>query len=340
MGIKAKLQNFETALYYLNQSLRRRIRWVMIYATNRCNARCVHCKIWEQNPKVDLSPEVIEGIVDAECTNSSHYHTSYGLEGGEFLLHPRFREILDLVKDREYILLSNGFLDDLLIDVVYEFEVENLHVSLDGGKETHALIRGIDIFDKIDHIVNELRARTDITLVYSATPWNSYKDFLFVKNYCKERGIGFAVSVFANFSLFDVEDMFKRETNVLQGYDLRDETDPYLLCYQDWLQGRARIPCQSIGGRIVVYPNGDLPLCCHKKITLGNLYEQSLDEIWSSGETKRIQKQFLGSCNDCWISFHKNYDFFYINTLNRCFPEFLTRKILGDFSNQCALCVF
>jgi MoaA/NifB/PqqE/SkfB family radical SAM enzyme len=328
-------RNIKAALYYRNQFSGRHIRWVMIYATNRCNACCKHCRIWVQNPKIDLNPEVVEGIVKARCTNSRFYPTSFGLEGGEFLLHPKYKEILDLVKDRDYLLLSNAMLDDLLIDTVREFGVKRLHVSLDGTRETHKRVRGVDLFDKVDHVVNEVRDQTEITLVYTASPWNSCKDFLFVKDYCKKKGIGFAISIFADFRLFDVNDAFEKKPNVLQGYDLKTVTNPYMRCYQNWLEGDAKVPCQSPLCRIVVYPNGDLPFCCHKKILLGNLYEKSLDEIWYSEETKRTQKQFIGFCNDCWISFHRPVDFFYIEMLNRCFPKFVVKKMVGDYSYKC-----
>ena len=329
-------RNTKAAVYYLNQFAGRHIRWVMLYATNRCNACCKHCKIWAQKPKIDLSPHVVESIVNAKCTNSRLYPTSYGLEGGEFLLHPHYKEILDLVKDRDYILLSNAVLDDILIDTVREFKVKHLHVSLDGTKETHKRVRGVDLFDKVDHVVNEVRHQTEITLVYTASPWNSYKDFLFVKDYCKKKEIGFAISIFADFRLFDVNDAFEKKSNVLQGYDLKTETDPYLLRYQDWLKGNAKIPCQSPLCRVVVYPNGDVPFCCHKEILLGNLYEKSLDEIWRSEETKKVQKQFIGSCNDCWISFHRKFDLSYFETLNRGLPKLLTKKIVSDCEHKCA----
>ena len=336
MNAKKSLRNTKTAVYYLNQFVGRHIRWVMLYATNRCNACCKHCKIWAQNPKIDLSPAVVEAIVNAKCTNSRFYPTSFGLEGGEFLLHPQYKEILDLVKDRDYILLSNAMLDDLLIDTVREFGVKHLHVSLDGPRETHRRVRGVDLFDKVDHVVNEVRGQTEITLVYTASPWNSYKDFLFVKDYCKKIGIGFAISIFADFKLFDVNDAFEKKSNVLQGYDLKTEADPYMLCYPDWLDGNSKIPCRSPLCRIVVYPNGDVPFCCHKEIMLGKLYEKSLDEIWNSEKTKRIQKQFIGSCNDCWISFHRKFDLSYFETLNRGLPKLLTKKLGSDYACKCA----
>ncbi|HEY4674604.1 MAG TPA: radical SAM protein [Candidatus Bathyarchaeia archaeon] len=335
MNTKISLRNTKTAVYYLNQFARRHIRWVMLYATNRCNACCKHCRIWAQNPKIDLSPAVVESIVNAKCTNSRFYPTGFSLEGGDFLLHPQYKEILDLVKDRDYILSLNAMLDDLLIDTVREFGVKHLNISLDGTRETHKRVRGVDLFDKVDHVVNELRGQTEIKLVYTASPWNSYKDILFVKDYCKKKQVGFEISIFANFKLFDINDAFEKKSNVLQGYNLKTETDPYMLCYEDWLKGNAKIPCQSPLCKIVVYPNGDVPFCCHKEILLGNLYKASLDEIWNSDRTKRVQKQFIGSCNDCWSSFHKHVDFFYIEMLNRCFPKFIVKKIVGDYSYKC-----
>jgi MoaA/NifB/PqqE/SkfB family radical SAM enzyme len=328
MGLFSYFRNLKNALYYYNMARGRHLRVFMFYTTNRCNCRCLHCNIWRKEPKVDLSPDIVESVINAECTNSRFYPILFGLEGGEFLLHPKHREILEIVKDRDYLLLSNAVLDDLLIDTVREFNVQKLHISLDGCRETHARIRGIDNFRKIDHVVKELRKETTITLVYTFTPYNSYKDFMFVKNYTKQMGVNMTYSIFEDITYFDVGDAFKERANVLEGYDLKGKTDPYLLYYQDWLGGRIKVPCFSPLYRLICYPNGDVPLCHREKIILGNLYEKSLDEIWHSKRTKEIQKRFTGSCNDCWTCYHRPADLFYIRILSKGFPQFITKKLL------------
>ena len=186
--------------------------------------------------------------------------------------------------------------------------------------------------DDVSNIIQVTKTTPKRITFYTASPWNSYKEFLFVKDYSRKKEVGFAVSIFADFKLFDVNDVFKKKIDVLQGYDLKIETDPYILCYPDWLEGHSRVPCQSPLCRIVVYPDGDVPFCCHKDLILGNLYQQSLDEIWNSAETKRIQNQFIGSCNDCWISFHRKFDLSYFETLDRGLPKLLAKKLGSNYT--------
>ncbi|OGW47857.1 MAG: hypothetical protein A2Y66_02130 [Nitrospirae bacterium RBG_13_41_22] len=301
----------------------------MIYATNRCNSRCNHCNIWKQTPKTDISLNVVEDIISAKCTNSNFYETSFGLEGGEFILHPKYREILELVKDRDHILLSNAILDDRLINAVREFKVKNVHISLDGNRDGYIKVRGIDNFDKINHVVQELKNETRIKMVYSATPFNKPSDFEFVKKYCKKNNVEMGISIFANYRLFEIDKGFKKNENVIKNYNLRNINNDYVKTYKKWIAGKTKLPCISPLFKIVCYPNGDIPFCCGRKEILGNLYQKSLDEIWYSKKTKKIQKSIINKCNQCWISYHRPSDFFYINLFKKCMPEPIVKKVLG-----------
>jgi hypothetical protein len=81
----------------------------------------------------------------------------------------------------------------------------------------------------------------------------------------------------------------------------------YLDYHDDWLRGEKRLPCFSIFRSAIVYPEGDLYFCHHRQKLLGNLHEQSMDEIWDSKRTKEIQKEHL-YCNKCWCIFHRLSD--------------------------------
>ncbi len=71
-----------------------------------------------------------------------------------------------------------------------------------------------------------------------------------------------------------------------------------------------KLSCCSIPGqRILLLPNegrADLPENLDLKI--GNVFRQSLDEIFNGPDTQKIQKEYVHNCNQCWLNFHRKYD--------------------------------
>lgn len=73
---------------YLNNIMRprhKRLSQLMIYATTACQSQCKHCNIWQKRVE-HLSLDDIKSIMASQCVSR---HTTVGLEGGEFILHPQ-----------------------------------------------------------------------------------------------------------------------------------------------------------------------------------------------------------------------------------------------------------
>ena len=93
---------------YLNNVMRprhKRLSQLMIYATTACQSQCKHCNIWKK--KVEhLSIDDIQQVMESRCVTR---HTTVGLEGGEFILHPQVGEIMAWFQEHHpnYTLLSN-----------------------------------------------------------------------------------------------------------------------------------------------------------------------------------------------------------------------------------------
>ena len=324
-------------LFYLTNSFyvsymrrKRKILTFMFYTTNRCNSRCKTCHIWKSRPKMDLPLKLIEDVLDSDSVSSI---TNFGLEGGEFILHPRFIEIIRMLSGRNYILLSNGVLDDRLIEVVKEYGVPHIHLSLDGDRRTHEDIRGTDNYDSVIRIIEELNGSTKISVVFTISPWNTLDDFCHVKGLCEKYNVRFTYTVYDDFFLFDLGENIVRENFLTENDGYRFQ-DYYLDFYKNWVEGEARFPCLSIANRIVVFPNGDIPLCSKKNIVLGNLYDNTLDEIWNCDRTKKLQKQYR-NCNDCWISFHRAFDLEYIQSLEHIVPKRFVELLINSSYRFC-----
>lgn len=282
---------------------RRKLKNIVIYTTDRCNSKCKTCFIWKKQPKTDIPVAVVEKILNDETSKGAIFK----ITGGEFLLHPKYREILLLLNELgvEYQLFSNGSLADRLIETVREFKIKEVAISCDGVGEKYKEIRGIDDFENIIKITDDLQNETSITLNYTISPLNSKSDLKQVINFANTKNIKLVVGVFGNLEYFDVK-MQKREAYNLDGVSTKCLRAPkgfvnkYIELYNKWVRGEYKIPCLNIRSQAAVYPNGEVHLCEGKNLVLGNLSKKSLKNIWNSEKTIQLQKQNK-NCNACFL---------------------------------------
>jgi MoaA/NifB/PqqE/SkfB family radical SAM enzyme len=108
---------------------------------------------------------------------------------------------------------------------------------------------------------------------------------------------------------------------------LEEYDDEYLSSYNKWFRKEVTLPCLSINSRVVIWANGDFPLCQYKDVVLGNLNHQSFDDIWESEKTRKLQMQFR-ACNGCWVGFHRGFDLSYKNSVGKIVPSAIRNRLL------------
>ena len=129
------------------------LRYLEFQITDRCNLRCRHCYIGDSLNQ-DLPFEKILKIL-------KEFEEIQGLRlllsGGEPLLHPRFWEINEVLRDHAFrsVLLSNGTF--ITKEIAKRLHVHEVQVSLDGMKEGHESIRGKGVFEKTLHAIDHLQ---------------------------------------------------------------------------------------------------------------------------------------------------------------------------------------
>ncbi len=312
---------------------RPRISTLMVYATDLCDSRCRHCLIWEKRPVQYLSMESITGLMENKCI---HKHTQIGLEGGEFLLHPQSREIIRWFHEHhpKFDLLSNCLKPDNLIEVARTTPPSRLFISLDGTEETYTHMRGKDGYNKVIKVLESLHKTLPISVMFCVSPFNSMEDLGHVAEVCKRFGVDLRVGVYSNIQFFDTrEEAYQTESlgkppEIIKEFE---ENYDYLLLYDEWKAGRLVLPCNSILDSVIVLPNGDVPICMNLDNKLGNIHQNTIDEILAKQTVRNTLQDHHDNCNACWINFHRKYDIILYRNLERFFPKSAIRKMFGYY---------
>ncbi len=109
------------------------------------------------------------------------------------------------------------------------------------------------------------------------------------------------------------------------------ENFDFLLLYDEWRKKRTKLKCYSILDSVVVHPNGDVPICQNLGLKLGNIHENTLDEIFNSVATQKIHKEYVHNCNQCWVNFHRKYDIVMLRTFEKFFSKRIIEIIYGKY---------
>lgn len=317
----------------------------MIYATDKCNSTCKHCMVWAKKPKQNLSFESIKDILKSKVVSSN---TLIGLEGGEFLLHPESDEIMRFLDKNhpKYDLLSNCVNPEKTIRAVTDFNPKRLFVSLDGEPDTHKFMRGNEGYGSVIEVVKTCKDKIPLSVMFTLTPYNSFKDLKHVAELCRTHKIDMRVGIYNNMPFFDTIDDAHVVQNVEKTTDIEsvdfinkipdevklfDENYDFMVLYDYWRKGKLFLKCNSIIDSIIILPNGDVPICQNLSLKLGNIHEKPLHKILNSKETINLHKEHKINCNKCWINFHRKYDIILYRSAEKAIGRGLTKMLFGNY---------
>lgn len=357
---------------FINNQLfphKKKLSTLMIYATDLCDSACKHCLIWTKRPVSYLSFEKIVEVMSASCITR---HTSIGLEGGEFLLHPDWPKIMEwfVANHANFDLLSNCLQPDTTIEAVKKYPPRRLYVSLDGTSETYKHMRGKDGYDGVIKVIENSVKTLPVSVMFTLSPYNDFNDLDHVANICKKLGADLRVGIYNDIAFFDTIDKAhtteigtKKDDEILtfskvktirnQSGALQSETTDikrnksaecipesihefaenydFLVLYNQWKQGNVKLKCYSILDSLVILPNGDVPLCQNLDLKIGNIHNNTLDEVFNGESSIKIQKDYVKNCNACWLNFHRKYDVVLYRNFEKFFGRGITSKLFGYY---------
>jgi len=343
-----KLDYIKRGLLFANNITRKKhkkLSTLMLYATEICDSRCKHCFIWNKRPFKTMPFEKIVEIVNSKCVTKD---TLVGLEGGEFLLHPESDKILEWLSKNhpKFDILSNGLQSAKVIKAVKRYLPNRLYMSLDGKAETYKFMRGRDGYNDVIKVIEACKDFVPISLMFTLTPYNSFKDMEDVVAISKKYDIDIRMGVYNNIDFFDTKEEahltkeVKEKLNDDINSDFRKsipevvkettENYDFLMLYEEWRNNSTNLRCHSILDSVVIHPNGDIPICQNLNDKLGNVYDNTLDEIFNSDSTIKLHKEHA-NCNKCWINFHRKYDIVLVRTLEKMMPKKVIELFYGKY---------
>ncbi len=299
------------------------IQW---HITNLCNLRCKHCYQEDFSKKYDLDWGGLKKISDniLGTLNQWNQTATIHLTGGEPLLK---QELFSLLKDldqssvvEELGIITNGLLfnQDVIQRLSKFSKLKKIKVSLDGpDEETNDSIRQEDTFNRVIKNISLIKKKSsfEIILMFTVMRRNFRSLSAFFKLSQELGADGFIIERFIPWGRGRewMDEVLNKEEwreliETLLNLFLIDEKNA-LLPYQAFqvnFNGEEPellgAPCVIGRDGLCIMPEGIVFPCRRFPIPIGNLMNESLQEIWESSsllDQLRKKKNLKGRCGTC-----------------------------------------
>lgn len=292
-----------------------------VITTFRCNAKCHMCNIWQSptQPSEELEPKYLERLPDGLGR--------INVTGGEPMLRDDIEDIIEILyrKARLVEISTNGFFTEKILSIAHRFPKVMFRVSLEGLPALNDSLRGTK--DGFDHAL-----RTMLGLIESPVKDIGFSVVICDKNaddlvtlykLCAALGVEFGNSVMHNSWYFhkddnvvtDVPKAVSAEREFIaslltsQRRELRLRMKDYLRAYfnlniLNHLEGRPNVFAgQCIAGTDLFFvdPWGNITPCngSASPWVMGNIREQTFDEIWNSEQAEAVRSRVCQCDRSC-----------------------------------------
>ncbi len=291
--------------------------YLVLFITDRCNARCKHCLLADGVHKPDKSSELTIEEIDMLSKNMDPLLFLLPT-GGEPFIRDDLGEIIKLFYRNNQLrnvgIPTNGFFTEKIVRIVKDIletcpDLDlGVDVSIDGIKEKHDEIRGVPgLFDKAVKTFTELSQLEKMYPQFNVnieTTVSSYNDSCLLENYRFFTNELKAHTVFTLLTrdkprdpatkFFDVgryEDYARTmeegiKKGILTGYDTFPFADfinakrivRHRLIAKLVRENRYQLPCYAGVLGAAIFANGDVYPCeLHTDLKLGNLRDYGYD---------------------------------------------------------------
>ena len=285
-----------------------------VIVTYRCNARCNMCNRYKapSKPDEELSIETIKKLPPMYFTN---------ITGGEPFIREDIKDIVrELKKKSDRIVIStNGFFTDRIIDLCKEFPDIGIRISIEGLEQTNNEIRGLpDGFNRGYTTLKKLREMglKDVGFGMTVQDRNA-ADLVPLYKLSDELDMEFATASLHNsFYFVEAKNIIHDRMMVGKHFEdlvneLLDSNSPkkWFRAYFNhglinYIYGQKRLlPCDMSFDTFFIDPYGDVMPCngTKDKEVMGNLNNQTWDELWNSEDAEKVRAKVRHCARNCWM---------------------------------------
>lgn len=285
-----------------------------VIVTYRCNAHCSMCNRYKSpsKPEEEITIETIKKLPKMYFTN---------ITGGEPFLRTDLKDIVrELRKKSDRIVIStNGFFTDSIIDLCKEFKDIGIRISIEGLEQTNNEIRGLQ--DGFNRGYNTLKKLVEMGIKdvgFGMTVQDRNADDLVpLYKISDNMHMEFATASLHNsFYFVETKNIIKDRPMVAQNFEnlinemlLSNSPKKWFRAYFNhglinYIYGQERLlPCDMSFDTFFIDPYGDVMPCngTKDKEVMGNLNNQTWNEIWNSSNAESVRKKVRCCDRKCWM---------------------------------------
>ena len=290
------------------------------HLSENCNLKCLHC--YQENHKpiqLEFDKLVIIYKQFKELLNKKKMKGHINITGGEPLCNPYLFKLLDLIKEDSdlitFSILTNGTLiNEKIAKKIKSYNPLYVQVSLEGGKKTNDYIRGKGTYKKIaEGIVNLRKENIFTSISFTATSLN-YKEFPKVVRYARKYGVNNVwsdrfiplgdsdKSLALNYEQTrEYLEIMNKERNKLKKVKNSNTTISMYRALQFQMTNDFAYGCTAGDTLLTVMENGDLVPCRRMPITIGNLFDRSMYDLYIKSDVLKDlrEKNIPDECINC-----------------------------------------
>lgn len=288
-----------------------------IITTYRCTNKCQMCHIWKHPTKIneEFKPDLLSKLPRLNFAN---------ITGGEPFLRDDIEEIVNILKKKakRIVISTNGFLTEKIVDVAKKNEGIAIRISIEGLPRTNDELRGQEHgFDHGLRTLLELQriGLKDIGFGITVSDRNA-QDMLELYQLAKTMNVEFATAVVHNSYYFHKHDneISNKEGVIACFVELINELlktnriKNWFRAYFNYglinhINGKPRLlACGAGNDMFFLDPFGEIRPCNGMDTgslenSMGNLNEQSFEEIWEGAKAQKIRESIQSCPKNCWM---------------------------------------
>lgn len=292
----------------------RRTLYGTVIVTYRCNARCNMCDCFKYptKPNEEISLDIIRKLPEMAFTN---------ITGGEPFVRQDLPEIVEVLnkKTNRIVISTNGYFTDRIIHLCERFSNVGIRISVEGLQETNDRIRGIpNGFEKSLQTLKTLMemGHKDIGLAMTLQDMNC-EDLVPLYNLAESLELEFATAALHNSFYFrKTDNKINQPNHVAKNLErlineMLNSKSPkqWFRAYFNhglinYIYGNPRLlPCDMSKNGFFIDPYSDVLPCngMAQKSVMGNLKDQTWEELWNSSQAHQVRAQTKVCDRNCWM---------------------------------------